>query len=248
MVFSLRRRAALLAPLAALVLAGCSSGGRVAYQAGVDRATPERTYEFFKAAARARAFEDEWLVFSPNFKRALNQSVGRNVDFSDYTTARNLIATNSQADMQMLLNSKLQSVQMTGPDTAVITITAGAQTIRPRMVRLLAWELRVKGDAQAYTDVLAGGGAVSAGPGGSIDVVIPASPTMAPLLRTIPPQNIESLSLESRWYVDDFGGLEGALGAGAASPAPAHPQQPTQPTQPGPMAPPPAGGYGSPDG
>ncbi len=247
MLFSPRRRAALLAPLAALVLAGCSSGGRVAYQAGVDRATPERTYEFFKAAARARAFEDEWLVFSPNFKRSLNQAVGRNVDFSDYTTARNLIATNSQADMQMLLNSTLQSVQMTGPDSAQITITAGSQTIRPRMVRLLAWELRVKGDAQAYTDVLAGGGAVSAGPGGSIDVVIPASPTMAPLLRTIPPQNIESLALESRWYVDDFGGLEGALGAGAASPAPAQPQ-PTRPTQPSPMAPPPTGGYGSPDG
>jgi len=245
---SIRARAALLAPLAALVLAGCSSGGRVAYQAGVDRSTPERTYEFFKAAARARAFEDEWLVFSPNFKRALNQAVGRNVDFSDYTTARNLIATNSQADMQMLLNSKLESVQMTGPDSAMITITAGGQTLRPRMVRLLAWELRVKGDPQPFTDVLASGGAVQPGPGGSIDVVIPASPTMAPLLRGIPPQNIESLSLESRWYVDDFGGLEGALGAGAATPGPAQPTQPQQPTQPSPLAPPPAGGYGSPDG
>jgi hypothetical protein len=235
--------AVLATGLVACVLAACSSGGRVAYQAGVDRSTPQRTYEFFKTAARGQAFTDEWLVFSPNFKKALNQAVGRNVDFSDYTLARNTIATNSQADMQLLLGSTLTGVQMTGPDTAVLTITAGGQTLRPRMVRLEAWELRVKGDAQPYTDVLAGGGSVRPGPDGSIDVLIPVSPTMAGLLRSIPPQSIESLSVESRWYVDDFGGLEGALGA-AAGPAPA----PAQPTQPGPMAPPPAGGYGSPDG
>lgn len=234
--------AAAVAASAALGLSACSSGGRVNYRVGVDRDTPQATYEFFKAAAAASAFEDEWLVFSPNFKRALNQSVGRNVDFGDYTLARNTVATNSQADMRLLLNSTLTDVQMLGPDAAVLTVSGGGQAIRPRLVRLTAWELRLKGDPQPYTDLLAGAQAVRAAPGGGIDVVIPASAAMAPLLRSIRPEQIESLQIESRWYVDDFGGLEGAVG-GAVEPTPQAPS-----TQPAPMAPPPAGGYGSPDG
>jgi hypothetical protein len=222
-------------------LAGCSSGGRVEYRVGVDRDTPQATYEFFKAAAGAKAYEDEWLIFSPNFKRALNQAVGRNVDFGDYTLARNTVATNNQADMRLLLNSTLTDVRMLGPDTAVLTVSGGGQSIRPRLVRLTAWELRLKGDPQPFSDLLAGAHAVRSAPGGGIDVVIPASASMASALRSIRPEQIESLQVESRWYVDDFGGLEGAVG-GSVEPAP------TGPTQPTPMAPPPAGGYGSPDG
>jgi hypothetical protein len=234
-----------LAVAGGLALSACSSGGRVSYRVGVDRDTPQATYEFFKSAAASKAFEDEWLIFSPNFKRALNQAVGRNVDFGDYTLARNTVATNSQADMQLLLNSTLTNVQMIGPDTAVLTVSGGGQAIRPRMVRLTSWELRLKGDPQPYTDLIANAESVRPSNGGGIEVVIPASAAMAPLLRSIRPEQIESLQVESRWYVDDFGGLEGAVGGGVAEPQPA---APTGPTQPSTLPPPPAGGYGSPDG
>lgn len=230
----------LLAATAGLVLAGCAAG-QVGYSPGVDRATPQRTYEFFKRAAQAGAFAEEWSVFSPNFKRALNQAVGRNVDFGDYGLARRTLAPNSHPDMQLLLGSTLQEVRMTSPDSAVITISAGGQVLRPRMVRLDVWELRVRGDPDPYTDVLQGGGLVRS-VAGAVEVVIPASPTMAPLLARIPPESIESLTVESRWYVDDFGGLESALGA-SASQSPAAAPAPSAP-----VMPPPAGGVGSPDG
>lgn len=223
-------------------LAGCG-GGKLGAGASVDRSTPENTYAYFKAAAQARDFEAEWSVFSPNFKRQMNEAVGRNVSFADYQMARNTIATNSQADMQLLLTSQLQDVQLQGPDTAVLTISGGGQTIRPRMVRMLMWELRVKGDPEPFTDVLRGGNVVATGADGSVTVRIPANAQMAGLLKAIPPANIESLQLESRWYVDDFGGLEGALGSGAPAEAAPAPGAPT----PAPvLPPPPAGGYGSP--
>lgn len=242
---SLRSMLALgVALTAAPLLAGCSSGGRVAYRAGVDRATPEKTYEFFKNAARQGAFADEWSVFSPNFKRQMNEAAGRDVDFALYATGRQTVATNTQADMAVLLNSRLEGVQMLGPDAAVVTVSGGGQTIRPRMVRLTTWELRVKNDPDPFSDVLQGGGVLRTGPDGSLLVSLPASTYMAAALKAIPPQNIESLQVERRWYVDDFGGLEGAIGGGAEpAPAPAGPKPPTPATPP-----PPAGGYGSPDG
>ena len=230
--------AALLAPL----LAGCSSGGRVAYAAGVDRSTPEKTYEFFKNAARNSAYADEWSVFSPNFKRQMNESAGRDVDFALYATGRQTIATNRHADMAVLLQSNLENVQYQGPNTAVVTISGGGRTIRPRMVRLTTWELRVKGE-DTFSDILRNPDVVRTEADGSIRISIPAAPHMAPLLKAVSPANIQSLQVESRWYVDDFGGLE-AVGGGSqpATPAPGTP--PPTPANP----PPPPGGYGSPDG
>lgn len=238
--------AALLA-LGAASLAGCG-GGRLGAGANVDRSTPENAYAFFKAAAQARAYEDEWALFSPNFKRAMNEVVGRNVSFADYQLARNTIATNSQADMRLLLASSIQDVQMQGADEAVLTISAGGQTIRPRMVRMLVWELRVKGDPEPFTDVLRGGGSVTYGADGGLSVRIPANPQMAGLLKSIPPGSIDSLRLERAWFVDDFGGLEGALGSG--EPAPAAPGAPAPapgaPEAPSALPAPPPGGYGNP--
>lgn len=240
-----RRRLAAALLLAALAtpLAACG-GGRLGAGANVDRSTPENAYAFFKAAAQASAYEDEWALFSPNFKRQLNEAVGRNVSYADYQLARNTIATNSQADMRLLLSSTLDGVEMQGADQALLTISAGGQTLRPRMVRMLVWELRVKGDAEPFTDVLRGGGAVTTAADGSLNVRIPANPQMAQLLRDIPPAQIESLRLESAWFVDDFGGLEGALGT--AAPAPAAPGAGTPDATPSPMPAPPPGGYGNP--
>ena len=112
------------------------------------------------------------------------------------------------------------------------------------MVRMVSWELRVKGDPQPFTDVLRGANAVSAGPDGSIQISIPVSSSMAGAVRAIPPESIESLQIETRWYVDDFGGLEGVMG-GPETAQPATPQTPAQPES---VTPPPPGGFGSPDG
>jgi hypothetical protein len=223
--------------------------GSVQAQPGVDRATPEKTYAYFKAAVQANAYADEWAVFSPNFKKQMSATAGRHVDVGLYETGRNLMFKNSHPDMQLLLNSKLDGVRYEGPDVAIATIAAGGQTVRPRMVRMVSWELRVKGDPQPFTDVLRGANAVSTGPDGAILISIPVSATMAGALRAVPPESIDSLQIETRWYVDDFGGLEGL---GAAEPAPQQqpgtPQpKPTTPPPPSTMPPPP-GGFGSPDG
>lgn len=246
-----RTRARLLPVLlaaAGLASAGCGSVGKVEAQPGIDRATPEKTYAYFKSAVQANAYADEWSVFSPNFKKQMSAAAGRSVDVGMYEMGRNMMFKNSHPDMQLLINSKLDGVRYEGPDVAIATISAGAETIRPRMVRMVSWELRVKGDAQPYTDILRGANAVSTGADGSILISIPVSATMAGALRAVPPESIESLQIETRWYVDDFGGLEGALGAGAgaAEPAP-QPRQPTTAPTPGTLPPPP-GGFGSPDG
>jgi hypothetical protein len=237
------RLAPALVATAALALAGCGSMGSLQAQPGVDRATPEKTIAYFKAAVQANAHADEFSVFSPNFKKQMSAAAGRHVDAGLYSTGRNLMFKNSHPDMQLLLNSKLDGVRYEGPDVAIATISAGGQTIRPRMVRMVSWEMRVKGDPQPFTDILKSANAVTTGADGSILISIPVSATMAGAVRAVPPASIESLQIETRWYVDDFGGLEGALaGTGdAAAPTPATPQQP-------PAMPPPPGGFGSPDG
>jgi hypothetical protein len=230
----------------AVALSGCgSSGTRLAAQPGVDRATPEKTYAYFKAAVQQNAYADEFSVFSPNFKKQMSAAAGRHVGEQEYQLGRSLMFKNSHPDMQLLLNSKLDGVRYESPDVAVATVTAGRETIRPRMVRMVSWELRVKGDSQPFNDVLRGANAVSAGPDGSILISIPVSGSMAGSLRAIPPESIESLQIETRWYVDDFGGLEGVMG-GTEAPQPATPQP--APKQPESVTPPPPGGFGSPDG
>ncbi len=228
---------------------------------GLDRSTPERTYEYFKEAVRNNQHAAEWAVFSPNFKRLMNQSVGRNVDLGDYITARNTLASNSQADMQLLLNSRLEGVEFQGDGLAFVTLAAGNTRIRPRMVRLNRWELKVKGDPQPYSDFVADlAQAVRIDPDGSISVLIRPPQSTANLLRTFRPDQIESFRVEGEWYVDDFGGLDQVVGAEptpapgpapgpAPPPGPAPGALPPPPLPPsGPPPAPPAGAWGSPDG
>lgn len=262
---------AVLAPLvgvgAALLLGGCflfNPPRPTAPSAlNLNRDTPKATYEYFKEMVRNNQWAAEWSVFSPNFKRLLNQSVGRNVDAGDYNLARQTVADNSQADMQLLLNSQWSGAQMVGPNAAIITITAGGRTLRPRMVKLTRWELRVKGDPTPYGDyVTSAADAVRIGPDGSITVMIRPPQATASLLRTFRPDQIDAFKVEGQWYVDDFGGIdqlvvERAGEGGARQPAPAPRRAPAPPPgypTPPPSQPPPPpapsapGGFGSPDG
>jgi hypothetical protein len=239
------RRARLAAGLlVAALAAGCATPAPVT-QVGLNRDTPEATYEYFKAVARSNQWAAEWSVFSPNFKRKLNQEVGRVVDLSDYVTARQTIATNSQADKQLLLASTLGGVRMVGPDEAVVTVSAGGQAISPRLRRLTRWELKIRGvDEPAGEFISSPGDAVTVNTDGSVTVSVRTDPSAASYLRTIPRNQIESFAIKAQWYVDDFGGLDAAVGTGV--------EQPRRPGAPQPSAAPaaPSGvmGSGSPDG
>ncbi|MDJ0520950.1 MAG: hypothetical protein QNJ90_02630 [Planctomycetota bacterium] len=214
----------------------------------LNRDTPKATYEYFKTMVSNNQWAAEWSVFSPNFKRLLNQSVGRNVDAGDYNLARTTVADNSQGDMQLLLGSTYVGEQMVGPNAAVVTIEAGGRRLSPRLVRLTRWELQVVGDETPYGDfVTSAGEAVRIQPDGSVTVMIRPPQSTAGLLRTFRPDQIEAFRVESQWYLDDFGGLDATLveGAGDGQPQPPRPQATPQP-QPRPQPAP--TGWGSPDG
>ncbi len=251
---------------AALVLGGCGLMGGGATtpprQLQLNRDTPEKAYEYFKEMARANQTGAEWDTFSPNFKRMLNQAVGRNVDLGDYNLARGTVATNSQADMQLLLNSTLVGVQYTNDarTEALVTISAGGKSISPKFVRLTRWEVQLKGEDDPYTDFVSSAGQVTRiGPDGSITVMIRPPQYTADFLRSVRPEQVDAVRVEAQWYVDDFGGLdalvgESAAGEGTQQPAPQptpqpRPREAIPGTGPSPTPlPPSGGGFGSPDG
>ena len=212
----------------------------------LSRETPTATYEYFKEMAKNNQWAAEWSVFSPNFKRLLNQSVGRNVDAGDYNLARSTLATNAQPDMQLLINSKLDGVQMVNDKTAIVTISGGGKTLRPRMVKLTRWELKVKDEDTPYGDFVADAGeAVRIGQDGSITVMVRPPQATAQFLRTFTPDQIDSFKVEGQWYVDDFGGINQLVGQGGGQQPQAQPARPVQPVQPSYPQP---SGSGSPDG
>ncbi|MDF1699743.1 MAG: hypothetical protein P1V36_01095 [Planctomycetota bacterium] len=258
------RLAALPLLLAApLLLGGCflfnNAKPTPVSQVNLHRQTPQGTYEYFKAMAQNNQWAAEWDVFSPNFKRLVNQSVGRNVDSGDYNLARQTVAANNTSEMQMLVGSTWIGSQMTGPNRALATIEYQGRRITPRMVKLTRWELKVRDDDTPYGDFVANAAdAIQVGQDGSISVRINPPQATASILRTFRPEQIEAFKVEGQWYVDDFGGIDSMLvqqaggGEAQARPQPQpQPQPGVQPQQPRgmPYAPPPApAGYGTPNG
>lgn len=223
-------------------------------QIGLNRDTPQNTFEYFKAMTRANQYAGEWSVLSPNAKRQANQMAGRNVDLGDYTLARQTIATNSNADMQLLLNSTFVGSTPQGADRAIVTIANGGRQVSVRMAKLTTWELRVSGEAEPYGDfVRSAGDAVATNPDGSITVRVQPSGNTGSFLRSIPRERIEGFAIRSQWYVDDLSTLQGAMGS-IPSQAPTQAPAPGRAPAPGTRAPapattsaPPATTSGSPD-
>lgn len=265
----LERLAALPLLLAApLLLGGCflfnNARPTPVSQVNLNRQTPEATYTYFKTMAQNNQWAAEWDVFSPNFKRLVNQSVGRNVDAGDYNLARQTIAANNTSEMQMLIGSTWVGAQLQGPDRAIATIDYQGRRITPRMVKLTRWELKVVGDDTPYGDFVRNAAdAVQVGPDGSITVRINPPQATASILRSFRPEQIEAFKVEGQWYVDDFGGIDAMLveqAGGGAQPQPQPQPQPRPGPQAGPQAGPQPGGvqpyappatppaYGTPDG
>jgi hypothetical protein len=225
----------------ALALAACGGNPTPVTQVGLNRDTPQNTYEYFKAMVRANQHAAEWSVFSPNAKRQANQMAGRNVDIGDYSQARQIIATNSNADMQALLNSSFLGATPQGPDRSVVTIGSAGRQVSVRMVRLTTWELRVSGEAEPYGDfVRSAGDAVATNADGSITVRVQPPAGTASILRTIPKDRIDGFAIKSQWYVDDLSGIQGGMTSMPAQGAPAPGRAPAPGTAPGPRAPAPA--------
>jgi hypothetical protein len=237
----MRTTLALLVLAATAALGGCATPAPVR-MFGLNRDTPAAAYEWFKAAAAANQWAAEWSMFSPNARKQADQLAGRHVDLGDYSTARQTLATNGTADMQALLQSRIEGIQMLSETSAVVTMVGGGRRASVRMVRLTTWELRVKGEAEPYADFLrSAGDAVSTNADGSITVRITPAGNTGSYLRTIPRDRIDGFAVQSLWYVDDLSGLQGAVsGIGAEPPrAPAAPSTPAAP-------PPAAGDLGSP--
>jgi len=219
----------------------------------MNRDTPRATYDYFKTMVTNNQWAAEWSVFSPHFKRLLNQSVGRNVDAGDYNLARQTVADNSQGDMQALLTSTYISEQKVGANAAVVTIESGGKRLTPRLVKLTRWELQVVGDDTPYGDfVTSAADAVRIGQDGSITVMIRPPQATASLVRTFRPDQIDAFRIESQWYVDDFGGIDQQIASKAAAgqtPQPRAQPRPRSQPQPTPRTrPTPSTGWGSPDG
>ncbi|MDA1195685.1 MAG: hypothetical protein O2894_10940, partial [Planctomycetota bacterium] len=223
---------------AALPLGGCfmfnNARPTPVSQVNLNRQNPQATYEYFKAMATNNQWAAEWDVFSPNFKRLLNQSVGRNVDAGDYNLARQTLVANNTPEMQMLIGSTWVSAQQVSPTTAVATIDYQGRRITPRLVRLTRWELKVHGDETPYGDFVADASeAVRVDPDGAVTVRIQPPQATASILRTFRPDQIEGFKIEGQWYVDDFGGLDQALVEQAGGePTPAPRPQPRPSTSP----------------
>jgi hypothetical protein len=213
----------------ALVLVACGGNPQPVSQVGLNRETPEATYQYFKAVARANQYAAEWATFSPNAKRQANQMAGRNVDLGDYTFARQTLATNGNGDMAAFLNSTLVGVQPIGENTANVTISGGGRQVSVRMARLTTWELKVAGERDPYSDfVRSAADAVAVNGDGSITVRVTPPSSTSGYLRTIPRDRIEGFAIKSQWYVDDLSTLQGVTQGGpaptpGAAPAPGTP-------------------------
>jgi hypothetical protein len=255
------RRAALVS---ALLVAGCATPPhRDVTQVGLHRQTPTGAFAYLKAMVAANQVEAEWHAFSPGFKRRLAEQAGRHVDLADYSHARATIASNSTAEIGMLLQSEVVSEQRLSDDVAVLTVRSGNRQATPRFVRLTTWALRVKGESDPVAEfVPRAADVVAIEADGSVQLRVTPSGGTSAFLRDIPRDRVEGFEVGSEWYLDDFGGIESAVGTGlrggAAPPpapvptrggggAPAYrpPSSTPPPTMPAPP-PAPSGGLGSP--
>jgi hypothetical protein len=236
--------------LSVAVLLGACATSQPVTQVGLNRDTPEATFQYFKAVAAANQWRAEWSTFSPEFKRRLNQAAGRNVDFGDYELARQTMAPNSSSEMQMLLTSTLVNVSYpNGPDgnAALVTVQGGGRQATFGLVKLTSWELKIRGQAEPFSDLVRSpADVVSINPDGSVTARVPVPQYMGPVLRTFSRDQIEAFAVKAQWYVNDFGGLDQALGAGGAAAPPPGPGTAPPPATPDTFAPPPPADMGSP--
>lgn len=234
-------------------LPACASKPKPVDMATVSRSSPRQAYEYLKTMIAANQTANEWATFSPGFKRRISEQAGRNVDVGDYSLARSTIASNSNKNIQLILESRFVAEKLLSEDVAVVTIQSGKKKANPRFIRMTSWELTIRGEGEPVSEFIPSAADVMGiGEDGSVSMRIPTGSSTGSFLKSIPPEKIKRLVVDEAWYLDDFGGvedvvLEGLKGRGEPTPPPtrggegARPPEPTE-------APGSPDGFGSPDG
>lgn len=252
--------------LAATATAGCASKSKPVDTTHLSKSSPRDAYAYLKAMIDGNQHALEWASFSPGFKRRLSDAAGRNIDVGDYTLARSTIATNSNKNMKLILESEFVKDAALSENVSVVTIRAGKKQANPRFIRMTSWELTIKGEGEPVSEFIPSTADVLGfGEDGSMSMRIPTASSTGAFLKTIPPEKIKKLVIEDLWYLDDFGGVEdvmidGLKGKGEA-PRTRGPSGTAYPVATPPPAPPPSSihsqdaapvdgpdGFGSPDG
>ncbi len=245
------RSGALLVSALALLPLGCASKAKPVDTSKLSKGSPRNAYDYLKTMIAANQHALEWASFSPGFKRRISEQAGRNVDVGDYTLARSTIASNSNKNMKLILESTYVSDKMLSADVAVVTIRSGKKQANPRFIRMTSYELTIRGEGEPVSEFIPSvADVLGVDQDGSVSMRIPTGESTGSFLKSIPPEKIKRFVLDDAWYLDDFGGVEDAMVEGIRGKAePARPAGP--PTfEPYPNAPPPAtspGGIGSPD-
>jgi hypothetical protein len=195
---------------------GCSVKAEPVRAVGLNRSSPRATYEYLLATVRARQVEAEWAAFSPGFKRRLSESAGRNVDFGDYSHARATIAGNDRREIRLFLESEYVGETFLSDKEAVVTLRSGGQELRPRLVKLSTWELVLSGEDQPVSGFVPRTADVVRISDGTVQVRVTPEENTQSFLKEIPADRIESMTVKSEWFVEDFGGVEQALRSGVA--------------------------------
>jgi hypothetical protein len=201
--------------LAAGALGGCGVKAQPVRAVGLNRHTPRATYEYMVAMVGAMQVEAEWQALSPGFKRRLSESAGRVIDFGDYSHARATIAGNDKKELRLFLESEYVGEELVSDKEAIVTIRSGSSQLRPRLVKLSTWELVLQGENQPVSGFIPRiGDVVGITPEGDVQVRVTPESNTASFLKDIPADRIESVTMKSEWFVEDFGGIEHVMREG----------------------------------
>lgn len=214
----------------------------------LSKASPRQAYEYLKTMIAANQHALEWASFSPGFKRRISDQAGRNVDVGDYTLARSTIASNSNKNIKLILESEYLSDRALSSDVAVVTIRSGSKQANPRFIRMTSWELTIRGEGEPVSEFIPSTADVlGIGDDGSVSMRIPTASSTGSFLKSIPPEKIKRLVIDDAWYLDDFGGVEDVVLDGLRGNDPAKSAAPRAPAPRAPSPAPTPSGIGSPD-
>lgn len=227
---------------------GCAGKAKPVDTTNLSKASPRQAYEYLKTMIAANQHALEWASFSPGFKRRISDQAGRNVDVGDYTLARSTIASNSNKNIKLILESEYLSDRALSSDVAVVTIRSGSKQANPRFIRMTSWELTIRGEGEPVSEFIPSTADVlGIGDDGSVSMRIPTASSTGSFLKSIPPEKIKRLVIDDAWYLDDFGGVEDVVLDGLRGNDPAKSAAPRAPAPRAPSPAPTPSGIGSPD-
>ena len=186
------------------------------------RIHPNATLQALKRAVTRRDSAGEWAVLSPDFKRRLNQRVGRTVDLADYTHVRNMQRRNPQVRQAegALRQAKITRVRWGSPRRGYAKVTIWFQgplvfgkqeTVS--MVLLTRWEVWVEGEPQPFWGFENDPGmGMQQLPDGRVHLWSRDQAGQVTWQQVVPKEKVRSVNRKTTWYFDHLGALENYFG------------------------------------